>query len=411
MSSLTYCILIKGHGRRGDIRQVRHAYRKVQNLDVDLATFNAILDAYARNGFLRAAEEMLCEMQQRGVTPSPRSYNTLLKGYARDGKLRPAFNVVRRMRDHLGPTAPNQVTYSTLVHACVGQGEFGRARQILQWMAQEDSQLGPDVWAYTALMRGLLSPTSTRPALAAYDRASARAAPSATAAPAETVGGATMVSRPGALQEAVDLLREMLLLDVQPNEVTTTTLLTACFDSGNVTVARGIASLLRERAEATSDGRLTHAADSAMVVGFCRPGGGQATRDRSYLREALALFVKMTEAAEGDAALQPGARTCNALLAALVASGEITSAARVLAAMDAGVAAAADAYSLCIMMRGYGARRKLREVEGLWQRMLDGGLVDVVVLNTYLKACALSGDVPRALQATNATPFLPLSRA
>ena len=94
-----------------------------------------------------------------------------------------------------------------------------------------------------------------------------------------------------------------------------------------------------------------------------------------------------------------GARTCNALLAALVASDEVTSASRVLEAMDAGAAAAADGFSLGIMMRGYGARRQLGKVESLWRRITDAGSVDAVALNTYLNACARCGDVPRAMQA------------
>ena len=67
--------------------------------------------------------------------------------------------------------------------------------------------------------------------------------------------------------------------------------------------------------------------------------------------------------------------------------------------MDAGVASTPDGYSLCILMRGYGAQRQLRPLVGIWQRMVGAGLVDPVAMNTYLFACAQCSDVPRALQA------------
>jgi len=95
----------------------------------------------------------------------------------------------------------------------------------------------------------------------------------------------------------------------------------------------------------------------------------------------------------------PDARTCNALMAALVASDEVESAVRVFSVMDTGDASSANAYSLCILMRGFGAQRNLHRVEVLWRRLLQEGKVDTVALNTYLNACAQCSDVPRALQA------------
>ena len=47
---------------------------------------------------------------------------TLIKGYARLGRMKEAFDAVRRLREALGPGGPNEVTYSTLIHACVRHG-------------------------------------------------------------------------------------------------------------------------------------------------------------------------------------------------------------------------------------------------------------------------------------------------
>ncbi len=60
---------------------------RTDGVEVDLATYNAVLDAYARNRQMHSAEAVLGDMGKNGVTPSARSYNTLLKGYAATGAL------------------------------------------------------------------------------------------------------------------------------------------------------------------------------------------------------------------------------------------------------------------------------------------------------------------------------------
>jgi len=94
-----------------------------------------------------------------------------------------------------------------------------------------------------------------------------------------------------------------------------------------------------------------------------------------------------------------GTRTCNALLSALVALGELSSATRVLQAMDAGAAEPPNAYTLCIMMRAHGGRVDMRRAEDLWQRLETQGWIDTVGLNTWLQVCLSAGSPARALQA------------
>jgi pentatricopeptide repeat protein len=245
----------------------------------------------------------------------------------------------------------------------VRDGQLGRARTILSWLGDDANPLRPDVWAYTALLRGLL---------------------------ADSGGGARRVD------EALALLDEMLKLGVSPNEATVSTLITGCFDRGNVSAAREAADTVRTHASHVGDARLALATDEAMIVGLCRPrqptsaaddashqvslplDTGRA-RDPQRLRDALRLFVSCQSssvsrgnsvsrspngggassgassssssssasssanssssgqksdayaAANGSAdGLRLGTRTCNALLAALVASGEVSSATHVL---------------------------------------------------------------------------------
>lgn len=117
LGQVTYCTLIKGHGRSGDWRRVKQIYVAMRRAGVqpDLATCNAAIDAFTRSGRMTNAELVVRDMvTERVVSPSARTYNTLLRGYAtrrgtprqRARSLRRAFGVLRRMRSRLGPAGP-----------------------------------------------------------------------------------------------------------------------------------------------------------------------------------------------------------------------------------------------------------------------------------------------------------------
>merc|ERR1719424_1641700 len=107
-------------------------------VDIDLPTFNALTDAFVRNGRLGQAEAVLDQMAAVGMDPSTRTFNTLLKGYSRAGQLGRAFSVVRR-------------------------GEIARARQIVRWLVEGQARgiadrPPPSVQAFTALLKGCVAP-------------------------------------------------------------------------------------------------------------------------------------------------------------------------------------------------------------------------------------------------------------
>ena len=145
LTALTFCILFKGHGRAGDWARVRKLHKALRDsrgvAAFDLPTFNALLDAYARQGDVQAAEAVLSEMSAHGVTPSSRTYNTLLKCHAQHGQLADAFSVAVRMRKALGAGGgPDAVTYATLMHGCVQRGELRMARILMERLASGEAE-------------------------------------------------------------------------------------------------------------------------------------------------------------------------------------------------------------------------------------------------------------------------------
>ena len=368
VGKLTFCILIKGHGRAGNVGKAARTYElmRSQHVEPDLATLNALLDAYATNGRMPEAEDALEKMRAEGFDASVRSYNTLVKGYARLGELQAAFALVRHMRRPPAAAQPNEVTYNTLLSALVSRRRLSRAHWVLSGMRKRRG-LKADVWSYTTLVRGLVQePTAP-------------------------------------LEPAIALLRQMRADGVRPNAVTATTLLTACFDRGNATAARYVAAEL-ERFALDDGPALRHAAECAFIVGLCRPRAdalGEVARSRAMVAEALRRFGQLTSDG-GGGTWRPPVRVCNALLAALTAAemdGSMEGAQKVFALMRSGAAAPPDRYSLSLMLGGYARSRQIEDAYPIWAQLERRGSADVVALNCWLQVCVRSGHLRLALQS------------
>lgn len=406
ITSLTFCILFKGHGRSANLPRVRklHAAMLKHAVAFDLPTCNALLDAFARNGDLVAAEAVLAEMPALGVTASSRSYNILLHGYVRRGQMRSAFRVAARLREALGAQGANAVTYATLIDGCVRQNDLRMARLLMQRLENGEADgVQPDVYCYTALVRGLLAPpqpllhSGTAKTAPAKKRIKVRVAPKFAHMYACRV------------QESLQLLERMLSRGVRPSAVCVGTIVAGCLEhADNVTAAHEAAAVLH----AYGDPSLSLAADAALIAGYCR----QPITDRARIRAALALFARHVgrDASPGRQATRPlrlDVRTCNALLAALATSGELPSAERVLQVMDSGLAHAPNSHTLCIMMRGFGADNKFDAAQRVWERLVAAGWVDTVSLNAWLATCMTCRQPRLAMQAFQmAKSSLPIVR-
>lgn len=181
LSSLTFCILIKGHGRAGDLPRVRklHAATVKRAIGLDAPAFNALIDAYATHGDFEAAERTLAEMSSHTIAPSARTFNILMHGYAQHGQLHKAFEVAVRLREALGSGAANQITYATLIHACVNQNQLRTARLLLASVErgachssphQSTHPLSPRSRAFRRFRRFPASSVRRQPQTASCDR-------------------------------------------------------------------------------------------------------------------------------------------------------------------------------------------------------------------------------------------------
>ena len=121
LSGLTYCILIKGHGRAGNIRRVRQTYASMRELQV-------VIDPRLRPHL----------HHPRRLRPHLHHPRRLRPHHHHPRRLRPHLHHPRRLRPHLHH--PHQVdidlpTFNALTDAFVRNGRLGQAEAVLDQMA------------------------------------------------------------------------------------------------------------------------------------------------------------------------------------------------------------------------------------------------------------------------------------
>mmetsp|Transcript_4526 Transcript_4526/g.14160 ORF Transcript_4526/g.14160 Transcript_4526/m.14160 type:complete len:751 (-) Transcript_4526:138-2390(-) len=185
-TALSYCILLKAHGRVGDRTRAmknlelpcaRHCLDalvdEMQDVVPDIVLVNALVDAYVRCGAVDEAARWLdiisSKVKQQNpscmsfledristLSPNVRTFNAALKGLARQGEVVKAFGLMRRMKD--AGVEPTAVTEAALVHTLAVAGKVRIAirrlrRMVVSFEAQDGDAGRASTAAYTVLLR------------------------------------------------------------------------------------------------------------------------------------------------------------------------------------------------------------------------------------------------------------------
>lgn len=175
LSPVAYSILLKGYGKLGDFQNVEMilAHAKASGVDPDTVMLNSLIDAYVNcNGMDKALQVFnMMNNNSNNVSelseyrslfagescprPNRRTYNTILKGLANQGMLKESIDLSREME---AKRMWDDVTTNTLVQAAVMAYEFSLAENILKdyTAVKPNPKTGrhPNVEAYTNLLDG-----------------------------------------------------------------------------------------------------------------------------------------------------------------------------------------------------------------------------------------------------------------
>mmetsp|Transcript_91350 Transcript_91350/g.263658 ORF Transcript_91350/g.263658 Transcript_91350/m.263658 type:complete len:1086 (-) Transcript_91350:99-3356(-) len=130
----THIWSIRGAARDGDADKAMELLRRAESASgsgLDVAVYNATLDACATAGALERATELLQEMVRRGLANRV-SYNTVIKCYCAASDRTGAWRVLNEMS--AAGVAPDSASYNSILGAAVDAGSGEEPHAILREM-------------------------------------------------------------------------------------------------------------------------------------------------------------------------------------------------------------------------------------------------------------------------------------
>jgi len=135
VNAVIYCSVLKGFSHNNKFERVWDVYQEMRasNMELTVATYNALVDACARCGELGRMEPLLKDMVEQGIEPNVITHSTVLKGYCQQGRLEKAFELMEQMKK-TAKVRPDEVSYNTLLDGCARRGLYERGMAILEEM-------------------------------------------------------------------------------------------------------------------------------------------------------------------------------------------------------------------------------------------------------------------------------------
>jgi len=133
-TAVTLNSLMDSCARTGQLGRAENIFRlfEQRNITPTVTTYSNLIYAASRAGNMKQAFSTLRDMVAKGLTPSEVTYSVLLDGLGKAGRLEEAFRLLTVIKEN--GIQPNVITMSTLVDACGRNGRLDRAFQVYNEM-------------------------------------------------------------------------------------------------------------------------------------------------------------------------------------------------------------------------------------------------------------------------------------
>ncbi|PON51662.1 DYW domain containing protein [Parasponia andersonii] len=238
----TRTAMMTAYARNGRLCKARQIFDQIQNPNV--VTWNAVVASYAQNGMLEEAKAMFFRIPLRNAA----SWAAMISGFVKNGQSREALKLFAEL--HRSGTSINHSSFTSALFACANTGDVGIGRQIhsltIKTRCQSNSFVGNglislyancksvedmsqdfgimrarDYISGNSLVTGLSENHMLQEAQKVFDKMPKR----------DVVSWTAIISayeQAGQVAIAFQLFLEMLARGMKPNELTVTSLLSAC---------------------------------------------------------------------------------------------------------------------------------------------------------------------------------------
>jgi pentatricopeptide repeat protein len=121
-----------------------------KGIEPSVITFNAIIDACARNGQMDQLAYLRQEMRTRNLSPNLITYSTMIKGFCQRQDMPSALRTLEDLRQTNG-LRPDEIVYNTLLEGCSSNGLLVEGERLLAEMKSDG--ISPSNYTLTVMVR------------------------------------------------------------------------------------------------------------------------------------------------------------------------------------------------------------------------------------------------------------------
>ncbi|KAI3713701.1 hypothetical protein L1987_72287 [Smallanthus sonchifolius] len=226
----TFPYVIKACGRLGAIGLAKSVHRTIQMMgfEMDVYVGSALIKLYAENGCIDDARHLFDKLPQRDDV----LWNVILNGYLKHGDAKHVLSLFNQMRS--SKTRPGSVTYACVLSACASDANIKLGTQIHGLLIKcgqvSDPQVFNTLIALYARCQWLLDARKLF-----HDIQKAGSVGSVTWN--VIIGGHV---QNGLMDEALDLLREMISVGTKPDSITLASFLPSLSESASINKGKEI---------------------------------------------------------------------------------------------------------------------------------------------------------------------------
>ncbi|KAF8723099.1 hypothetical protein HU200_022252 [Digitaria exilis] len=152
-SDYSHSILIDGLCKEDKISEALSFLQKVRKEGKFKAlemTFNTLMSALCKLGFIQDSNSIFCLMLKYGLTPNKYTYSTIIHGLCKVGSVREAFDIFERVTEE--GMELDTVTYNSLINGFRLHGHIREIPKMIDMMKNQGIE--PDLVTYTILIAG-----------------------------------------------------------------------------------------------------------------------------------------------------------------------------------------------------------------------------------------------------------------
>lgn len=152
---VTYNIIIETFGKAGDIEKMDEIFLKMkhQGLKPNSITYCSLVNTYSKAGLLSKVDSIVRQVENSNVVLDTPFFNCVISAYGHAGDVDKMVDMFMAMKDY--KCKPDDITFATMIEACLAQGMIEAAQDLESEMIKANK-----VVPYVVLYYKLQTPLS-----------------------------------------------------------------------------------------------------------------------------------------------------------------------------------------------------------------------------------------------------------